>query len=87
MGDKTRGLIEKFTVTRNDGKSDPGGKHDGCRYFVLDMDHDAHAVAALKAYAESCRDAYPKLAADLFALLAGSTCSWAATPIGIVATP
>ncbi len=87
MGDTTRGLIEKFTVTRNDGKSEPGGKHERCRYFVLDLDHDAHAVAALKAYADSCKAEYPPLAADLKALVAGGTCSWADRPIGIAAAP
>ena len=67
MGDKTRGLYNKFTVTRNDGSSDPGGKHFGCEYFVLDLTHDKHAAAALRAYAESCAAEYPLLAADLLA--------------------
>ncbi len=65
MGDKTRGLYEKFTVTRNDGSSEPGGKHCGCEYFVLDLTHDPHAASALKAYADSCADDYPLLADDL----------------------
>ena len=65
MGDKTRGLYEKFTVIRNDGSSDLGGKHHGCEYFVLDLTHDPHAAAALMAYAESCAADYPLLAADL----------------------
>lgn len=65
MGDKTRGLYEKFTVTRNDGSSEPGGKHHGCEYFVLDLTHDKHANAALLAYADSCAAEYPLLAADL----------------------
>lgn len=65
MGDRTRGIYHKFNVTRVDGSSAPGGKHDGCFYFVLDLDHDPHAKAALKAYADSCRNEYPKLAADL----------------------
>ncbi len=61
MGDTTRGLYEKFEVVRTDGKP----RHDGCRYFVLDLDCDKHADAALKAYAESCREEYPQLAADI----------------------
>lgn len=65
MGDKTRGLYNKFTVTRNDGSSEPGGKHHGCEYFVLDLTHDVHAAAALLAYADSCEADYPLLAADL----------------------
>lgn len=70
MGDKTRGIYHKFDVQRVDGSSRPGEKHDGCFYFVLDLDHDPHAKAALKAYAKSCRKEYPKLAADLDANVA-----------------
>lgn len=65
MSDKTRGLYGKFHVHRRDGTSAAGGKHYGCDYFVLDMTHDKHAKAALRAYAESCQDEYPLLAADL----------------------
>lgn len=65
MGDPTRGLYNKFNVTRIDGSSDPGGKHDGCEYFVLDLTHDKHAKAALLAYAKSCRLEYPLLSEDL----------------------
>lgn len=65
MGDPTRGVYEKFYIERTDGKSDPGEKHDACEYFVLDLDHDKHAVAALEAYAASCEAEYPLLAKDL----------------------
>jgi hypothetical protein len=65
MGDPSRGIYHKFNVTRVDGTSARGRKHDGCFHFVLDLDHDPHAKAALKAYADSCRADYPKLAADL----------------------
>lgn len=65
MGDKTRGLYRKFTVTRTDGSSAKGGKHDGCNYFVLDVTHDKHADAALLAYAASCEAEYPLLAQDV----------------------
>ena len=68
MGDKTRGLYQKFVVTRTDGSSAPGGKHEGCEYFVLDPAHDPHAKAALLAYAESCKLDYPLLAHDVRAL-------------------
>lgn len=65
MADPTRGLYRKFEVKRTDGTDAPGGKHDGCRYFVLDLTHDPHAYAAIYAYAESCEEEYPLLAADL----------------------
>jgi hypothetical protein len=65
MGDKTRGIYEKFKVERTDGKSAPGGKHNGCQYFVLDVTCDQHAIRALLAYAESCKGEYPLLAADV----------------------
>lgn len=60
--DRQRGLYGKYLVER---VSDPAGKHDACRYFVLDPQHDPHAAAALRAYADSARDEYPALAADL----------------------
>ena len=47
MGDTTRGLYRKFRIERVDGSDAPGGKHDGCQYFVLDLDHDPHALPAL----------------------------------------
>ena len=65
MGDKTRGMYQKFVVTRTDDKSEPGQKHDGCFYFVLDCDHDPHALRALEAYRRSCQKDYPLLAADI----------------------
>jgi hypothetical protein len=64
--DRDRGLYEKFRrLERADGRSAPGEKHEDCEYFILDLDHDLHAVAALRAYALSCRLSHPKLAADL----------------------
>ena len=62
MNDQNRGLYQKFIVTRT---GDSSGKHARCEYFVLDLNHDKHAVAALRAYAESCNEEYPQLAADL----------------------
>lgn len=62
------GLVQKYHVTRVDGASEPGAKHDGCRYFVLDVTHDKYAPAALYAYAAACGDEFPALAADLQAL-------------------
>jgi hypothetical protein len=65
MNNKNRGIYNKFTVFRNDGRSNPGEKHDGCRYFVLDLNHDPYAITALRAYAEACADTFPTLARDL----------------------
>lgn len=65
MGDKTRGLYNKFRVERTDGTSKPGGKHHGCDYFVLDVTHDPFAIPALSAYAEACEKEYPLLADDI----------------------
>lgn len=66
MSDKREaGLYGKFIVARTDGKSEKGQKHDGCQYFVLDLDHDEFAAPALAAYAKACRGEYPELAKDL----------------------
>jgi hypothetical protein len=70
MGDKTRGLYNKFIVRRTDGKDAPGQKHDGCYYFVLDPSHDPMAIPAIRAYATAAREAgYGLLADDLEAWL------------------
>lgn len=60
-----QGLFRKFEVNRVDGSDALGGKHHGCEYFVLDVTHDVHAPAALRAYAESCKSTHPKLSVDL----------------------
>jgi hypothetical protein len=52
----------KFYVRRT---VDPTGKHDNCFYFVLDLDHDRYALAALAAYANAVEELYPELATDL----------------------
>ncbi|CAJ8845363.1 gp03 [Burkholderia pseudomallei] len=62
-----QGLYRKFEVRRVDGSSEPGGKHHDCEYFVLDMTHDQHARAALRAYADACASTHPELSADLIA--------------------
>lgn len=63
--DKSRGLYNKFIVERTDGTSEAGGKHEGCEYFVLDMNHDPFARAAIAAYADACEADHPLLAQDL----------------------
>lgn len=66
MGDKQAGLCEKYVVTRTDGSSEPGGKHHGCRYFVLDLTHDPIGRRAARLYALRAREAgYENLADDL----------------------
>ena len=54
------GLFEKFTVTRNEGMPKFRGEH-----FVLFPKRDPHAIAGMRAYAESCRDVLPNLAAHI----------------------
>jgi len=66
MPDKSRGLFDKFRVTRLDGTHLPGGKHDGCEYFVLDWKHDSFTLPALEAYADACeKEGFDLLAMDL----------------------
>ena len=60
--DDTRGLYGKYRVER---VNDMDGKHDGCRYFVLDPQHDPYAIDALAAYADACRYTNPNLSADI----------------------
>lgn len=63
--DAERGLYNKFVVQRTDGRDKEGEKHHGCEYFVLDLNHDPHAIPAIRIYARACESEYPKLSADL----------------------
>lgn len=63
--DQHFGLYRKYHVERIDGSSMPGGKHEHCRHYVLDIDHDPFAVEAMQAYAAACAPFYPELAKDL----------------------
>lgn len=63
--DKNRGLYRKYEINRTDGSSRPGGRHDGCAYFVLDLVHDQFSGPALLAYADACEKQFPQLAEDL----------------------
>lgn len=57
------GLQHRYDVRK---VNDPEGKHDHCRYFVLDPQHDPIARVALRTYAEEARrDGYVELADDL----------------------
>lgn len=59
-----KGYYDKFIVTRRDtGEEVTGFK------FTLLPDHDEHAAAALRAYADLCETDNPGLAADLRAEL------------------
>lgn len=63
--DKQRGIYHKFAVIRIDGGTLPGRKHEHCEHFVLDLTHDKHAPAAMRAYADSCVNEFPRLADDI----------------------
>jgi hypothetical protein len=75
MGDRKRGIYQKFEVTRTDGSSVAGGKHEGCAYFVLDLDHDDYALPALAAYADACERKFSMLAADLREVIRSYPCA------------
>lgn len=60
-----QGLFRKFIVERVDGSSGPGGKHEHCECFVLDVDHDPCARPALVAYAAAVEPTHPQLAASM----------------------
>jgi hypothetical protein len=57
-----QGLFPKYRVDR---LVDPAGKHDRCRYFVLDPEHDEFAREALRLYSVVCQADFPELATDL----------------------
>jgi hypothetical protein len=62
MNAKNEGLKQKYVVTRVDRR--PIGYT-----FVLEYEGDPFAIPALKAYAEACKDDYPKLAEDLMKIV------------------
>lgn len=66
---RSLGIYQKYIVARTDREDGEGHKHYDCQYFVLDLDHDRHAKAAIAAYAVSCALEFPALAEDLDALL------------------
>ena len=67
--DRNKGVYKKYVVQRiNDEK----GKHNDCFFFVLDPQHDPHARAAMRAYAESCKADNPLLAADVERIASGT---------------
>lgn len=58
-------IFNKFNVSRTDGSDAPGGKHEGCEYFVLDVTHDPYAKDALVAYSKACAVSHPTLSDDI----------------------
>ena len=64
MTDK-RGWIQKYVVKRTDERDGLGEKHSGCKYFVLDLNHDPFALDALEAYSATCAETQPLLARDI----------------------
>lgn len=70
LPDRERGMYPKYQVARVDGSSSPGGKHATCPKFVLDLEHDPHAIPALFSYATSARaDGYELLAGELYGMI------------------
>ncbi len=59
------GMYPKFQVIRADGRDAPGQKHENDEYFALNLTTDKYAIPAITAYAKSCEQDYPLLAADL----------------------
>ena len=61
--EKERGLESRYEVKKI---GDSEGKHDECRFFVLDPQHDIIARAALARYAQVARaEGFGALASDL----------------------
>jgi len=61
-------IYDKFTVIRNDGTDAEGGKHQGCRYIVVDIDHDEQAIRILSYLAKAYMITRPTYSASLAAL-------------------
>jgi hypothetical protein len=55
----------KYAVQRFDRADALGGKHDGCKHFVMDLTHDPSARIAALAYADAADCSRPKLAREL----------------------
>lgn len=69
MTGSRRGLHRKFIVRREDPEAQ--ARHEHCWHFVLDLEHDPHAAAAMRAYAASVLDENPDLAVDLLMRIRG----------------
>lgn len=60
-----KALHGKFVVTRTDGSSENGGKHEWCSYFVLDLGCDPAAIPAIRAFCDAAREGRPRLVASI----------------------
>lgn len=69
---------DRYLVKRADGSSTPGGKHENCEYYVLDLDCEPLVHVALDAYATACEMAFPVLSNHLKARVIGLKRIWAA---------
>lgn len=67
----SEGLINKYCVTREDGRDVEGEKHDECQYFVLDLTHDPVARDCAVRYSRHIRRDDPELAQELYDLVLG----------------
>lgn len=68
--DKDRGFYGKYKIERTDGSSASGERHENCMYYVLDLNHDKFAFAALEAYSKEARAAgFTPLADDLDSII------------------
>lgn len=70
IDDTNLGLYQKYKVERIGGTPH---LHDDCFFFVLDLDHDPHAIPALMAYMMACEKEYPLLAHDLRSVIDSKT--------------
>ena len=67
------GLYEKYFVMRGDNQDSRGGKHFGCKHFVIDFTCDKYAREVMLKYAELCEHEYPVLARDIRAQFSQTT--------------
>lgn len=65
LSNREQGLYDKYYVRRRDLSDRPGGKHDNCQYFVLDLTHDPYALETAHYYSKACEGTHPLLAKDL----------------------
>ena len=61
-----RGLYQKYTVKRTDGRDALGERHHGCKYLVLDLTHDKYARIAAVYYAQRIINVNPTFSKELY---------------------
>lgn len=60
-------IYHKFHVFRVDPEAQV--RHRDCFHWVLDVDHDPYALAALRAYAVACEEEDPELSRELITMV------------------